>query len=70
MIISVITSYEEYTVIIVRVVIVIARAWLRQGKCVFGYRPKVLRRRSRPRPVTASCHFVMPRVLAVRERYR
>lgn len=28
MIISVITSYEEYTVIIVRVVIVIARAWL------------------------------------------
>lgn len=39
MIISVITIYKEYTVIIVRVVIVIARA--RQGKRMFEYRPKV-----------------------------
>lgn len=52
---SVITSYKEYTVIIVRVVIVIARA--RQGKRMFEYRPQVLRRR-RSRPVTGSMLFL------------
>lgn len=68
LIISVITSNEEYTVIIVRVVIVIARARLRQGERVLGYRPKVLRRRrQRARPVTGSRYFVMPPMPAVWE---